>query len=102
WTRPLSNDASLRLQAYYDHTERDQPGAIHERLNTFDAELQHDFRVASRHHLLWGAGYRSQPDRVENLGPALAFIPADRTLELASAFAQDDIRLHENVNLIVG
>jgi iron complex outermembrane receptor protein len=34
WTRQLQNDSSLRVQLYYDRVERDQPGAILERLDT--------------------------------------------------------------------
>jgi iron complex outermembrane receptor protein len=101
WTRDLGGDRSLRAQLYFDRTERIQPGAIHERLNTIDAEVQHAFPIG-RHELLWGAGYRFQPDRVENLGPALAFIPGDRDLRYAAFFAQDDIRLTETFDLIVG
>lgn len=101
WTRDLGGDRSLRAQAWFDRAERLQPGAIHERLNTFDAEIQHAFPIG-RHELLWGAGYRFQPDRVENLGPALAFLPADRDLRYASLFAQDVITLTGTLDLILG
>lgn len=103
WTRTLDDDQTLRVQAYYDYTERDQPGAIHEVLGTYDIELQHGFRPAAKHNVLWGGGYRYEPDRVENLNPALlAFHPASRILRVANVFAQNDISLEENLLLIVG
>jgi iron complex outermembrane recepter protein len=102
WTKNLKDGQSLRVQGYYDYTEREQPGAIHEVLGTYDIELQHGFHPAARHNVLWGGGYRYQPDRVENLTPALAFHPADRILRAANVFAQNDVTLRENLTLILG
>ena len=102
WTRHLDDEQTLRVQAYYDHTERDQPGAINEVLGTYDIEMQHGFRPAARHNVLWGGGFRYQNDRVENLTPALAFRPASRILRVANVFAQNDITLRENLLLILG
>jgi iron complex outermembrane receptor protein len=102
WTRNLDDGQTLRLQAYYDHTERDQPGSINEVLGTYDIELQHGFHPGAKHNVLWGGGYRYQPDRVTNLGPGFAFRPASRILRVANVFAQNDISLRENLLLILG
>ncbi len=102
WNRELQNGLNLSVQGYFDHTERYQPGAITEQLNTFDIEFQHELIVRARHNLLWGAGARHQADRVKNLSPAFGFRPANRDLDYANVFAQDAIRLHEKLNLIVG
>ena len=103
WLRNLGDDATLRLQAYFDRTERHQPGAINEKLDTFDVEFQHGFRPLTGHALLWGASYRRRNDDVTNLNPAsLAFIPARRRLELASMFIQDDITIRPGLNLTAG
>jgi iron complex outermembrane receptor protein len=102
WTKNLDDGQTLRVQAYYDHTERDQPGAINEVLGTYDIELQHGFRPAEKHNVLWGGGFRYQPDRVENLTPALALHPASRILRVGNVFAQNDISLRENLILTLG
>jgi iron complex outermembrane recepter protein len=96
--RQLARGPSLRLQAYYDHTRRDQPGAVQDFLDTYDVELQSEFN-AGRHSMTLGAGYRYQPDDVENLTPALAFIPADRDLRHADVFAEDQVALGHRVRL---
>ncbi|HET9252486.1 MAG TPA: TonB-dependent receptor [Candidatus Eisenbacteria bacterium] len=102
WTRDLENGQKLRVQAYYDHTERDQPGAINEVLGTYDIELQHGFHPTARQNVVWGGGFRYQSDRVENLSPALAFRPASRILRVGNVFAQDDIAIREDLLLILG
>lgn len=103
WVRERDQNSSQRLQAYIDHTERDQPGAIRERLNTFDLEYQKGLRPFERHDVLWGAGYRLQSDHVENLSvPALAFIPADRELHFGNLFVQDNVSLAPRLGLIAG
>ena len=102
WTKNLDDDQTLRVQAYYDYSERDQPGAINEVLGTYDIELQHGFRPAKKHNVLWGGGFRYQNDRVENRTPALAFRPASRILRAGSVFAQNDVSLRENLILTLG
>jgi iron complex outermembrane receptor protein len=102
WVRQSGNGPALQVQAYYDRTTRDQPGAVKDELNTFDLELQHGVRPFPRHDVVWGAGYRLQPDRVVNLGPLLAFDPPNRTLAIASVFAEDDIELLERLALTAG
>ena len=102
WTRTLDEGQTLRVQGYYDHTERDQPGAINEVLGTYDIEMQHGFQPGDRHNVLWGGGFRYQNDRVENLTPALAFHPASRVLRVANVFAQNDVTIREDLLLILG
>src|SRR5688572_21838716 len=102
WSRQLGDGSDIRLQAYFDRVERDQPGAIREVLDTFDVELVHGFQPAQNHRLLWGAGFRYAPDRVENLGPALAFLPGNRTVRRANVFAQDDFQLRPDLTLTAG
>jgi iron complex outermembrane recepter protein len=103
WARFLGADSGFVLQAYFDRTERDQPGAIREKLDTYDIEFQHDFVPLARHRLIWGGGVRHAHDRLENLNPAvLAFVPASRTLDWANLFAQDEIELGAELSAILG
>ena len=101
WNRQLAENSSVRVQAYYDRTERTQPGAFAEHLDIFDLEFQHALRPAASHNLLWGGGYRYAFDRVDN-SAALAFLPADRNLRWANVFVQDEIALAPDLDLTLG
>jgi iron complex outermembrane receptor protein len=101
WSRRFSDDSALRVQAFYDHTERDQPGSFEEILDTVDLELQHQFRAFERHRIDWGGGYRHSRDRTAT-ALAFAFRPADRDLAWSNVFAQDQIALRRDLDLIVG
>jgi iron complex outermembrane receptor protein len=89
WTRSLAPDSSLTVQAYFDRTHRLIPTVFEEHRNTFDIEFQHQFRYG-QHDIVYGANYRISSDEIGNLGPTLAFLPDERTLHLASAYAQDE------------
>ena len=89
------------LQMYWDHTERDQPLAFHEHLDTLDLQLQHSARLGQRQHLVWGGGYRLGHDRVEN-GAAFGFLPGTLNLHWANLFAQDEISLRDDLRLTAG
>ena len=103
WVRDLGRDASLKLQAYWDRSERRQPGAIHEKLDTFDVEIQHGFKPLPNHALLWGFGYRRHDDRVTNVNPAaFGFLPPKRRLNLINVFVQDEYTVAPGLNLIAG
>ena len=102
WTKAGANGSQLHLQAYYDRTERTQPGSIREMLDTYDLELHYGFDATRAHRVLVGAGYRYQRDDLENLTPAFAFIPASRNLTRGYVFAQDEIALSPTLALTLG
>jgi iron complex outermembrane receptor protein len=99
--RTLADGSSATVQLYWDHTERDQPGAFVEHLDTFDLQLQHALRLGGNHHIVWGGGYRLGHDRVDN-GPAFGFLPGTENLHWANLFAQDEIALLDNLRLTAG
>ena len=45
FTRQLADGSRLRIQAYYDHTDREHPGTFGETLDIFDLEAQHGEEV---------------------------------------------------------
>jgi iron complex outermembrane recepter protein len=92
WTRELSEGSDLQLQLYYDRTWRDFGNGFTEGLSTWDLDAQHRFQIGRRQEIIWGLGARLMDHRTENL-PALAFLPAHRTLQLYSGFVQDEITL---------
>ncbi len=101
WNRDLAEGGQLRVQAYFDHTERDIPGNFAEHLNIFDVEFQHSLRAIGAHTVIWGGGYRYGDDRVTN-SAVVAFLPADRGLRWSNVFAQDEIALEGNLRLSLG
>jgi iron complex outermembrane receptor protein len=94
WSRRFSEVSSLDLQIYWDRTHRRVPTQFEEDRDTWDVDLQHrlPFGAGGRHDLVWGLGYRSSTDDVEN-SPVLAWVPDHRTQELFTAFVQDEISL---------
>ncbi|HVZ42591.1 MAG TPA: TonB-dependent receptor [Ramlibacter sp.] len=102
-TRDLGSAGRVQLQAYFDHTGRDQPGAVHDALDTFDIDLQHLWQPRPGHQFLWGAGWRAEDDRLTNLAPAvLSLLPPDRREQLWNVFAQDEVELRDRLRVTMG
>jgi iron complex outermembrane receptor protein len=101
WNQRLSDGSNLRVQGYYDRTERNQPGTFREELDVFDLELQHTLKRLGQHTVIWGGGYRYARDQVGN-SALLAFLPAERNLNWWNAFVQDEIALRSDLGLTVG
>lgn len=100
-TRKLAGGQELSAQVYLDHTERKQPRAFVEHLDTVDVQLQSALVLAERHRLVIGAGYRLASDRLQN-GAGFAFLPADEKLHWGNVFVQDEIDLSGSLRLIAG
>ena len=101
WNRDLQNGSSLQVQVFYDHTERKYPGIFSETLDTYDIDLQHQILVGGKHNIVWGGGYRSSRDDVDN-GALLAFLPEKTSLNWTNLFVQDEVILSERLRLTVG
>jgi iron complex outermembrane receptor protein len=99
--KTFEGGSTATLQAYWDHTERDQPLAFVEHLDTLDLQLQHSVGLGENHRLVWGGGYRWGHDRVQN-GPAFGFLPGTMNLHWANLFAQDEVALSEKLRLTAG
>lgn len=97
----LSSGSTFTLQAYIDHTTRDQPTAFAQEMNTFDIELQHELALGSHQNIVWGTGYRYITDRIDN-DQNFAFLPADVNMSWKNIFIQDEISLADNVKLTLG
>ncbi len=103
WSRELPSGSRAQLQAYFDRSERDQPGALRDTMDTWELEYQQLSQPLTGHELIWGGGVRLQHDRVNNTNPAvLSLIPADRKLNLFNVFAQDEIALRQDLKLTLG
>ena len=102
WQRQWNHQTAIRIQAYYDLVERNQPGAINDKLHTWDLDAQYEFPLGRAHQFLVGMGARYMRDDLQNLGPALAFVPASRNLQRRHVFVQDGIGLSDTVDLTLG
>lgn len=102
WHHLLEGGSDLSLQFYYDHTSRD-PAALRERRDTYDMDLQQRFAWSGRHELTWGMAYRQTIDETSTTRFLTGFTPASKTLNLFSAFVQDEsVWLGDRLHLIVG
>ncbi|WP_165390740.1 TonB-dependent receptor plug domain-containing protein [Pseudoduganella lutea] len=105
FTRRLSDDSNVRLQVVLDHTERNQPNAIFERLDTVELEAQHSLRVATDsampHKVTWGATYRHSRDRITT-GRTQVYLPNDLTMHWGGLFAQDEVALRDDLRFTAG
>jgi iron complex outermembrane receptor protein len=107
WSRELSPDSSLEVQAYYDETARDDPLSFDDRIDQFDIEFQHSFRVLQNNNILWGGGYRyAFDDTNTHFGPQNilpeSFVPAKQSLDWSNLFLQDEIALNAALTLTLG
>ncbi len=101
WTRTLSENSEIKLQSYYDHTERES-NLPSERRDTFDIEGQHSFTWRNWNRVVWGLGYRITTDKIRG-DFAQSFSPSERTLNLFNSFLQDEILLVEDrLHLTIG
>ncbi len=107
WTQQLADGSNFELQSYYDQTERDDPLTYRDQAATFDIQLQHGMRLGAAQRVLWGAGYRVAQSNTQthfNSPNVLVqvFMPADRRLEWANLFVQDEITLSPAVSVTLG
>jgi len=102
WKQEFSAESDMTLQIYYDRTRRDTEGVLTEDRDTFDVDWQHHWRLSDRHFWVWGMGYRMSMDRLD--GSFLtSFADEERTSQLISFFAQDEIELiRDRLHAVLG
>lgn len=99
WSRDFTNGSSVRLQAYHDHSKRDDIVLFRPDAHIYDIEFQHGMALGV-HDLVWGAGYRYAHDEVDP-GYHTVF-PSRRRLDWENVFVQDEIALKRTVALTAG
>jgi iron complex outermembrane recepter protein len=92
WQHDTPGGRGLRVQAYYDRTDR---SAVHfgEVRDTVDVDVLHHFPLGRRHHLSWGVGARRSAADFVQKHQTLTFDRPRRVNQVASIFAQDEIML---------
>lgn len=107
WNEQLSDGSNFHLQAYYDHTERDDPLTYKDQADIFDLEFQHAFSLGGKHSVLWGGGYRyargDTQTHFNSVNPLpQVFMPASRNLQWGNLFVQDEVSLNPDLSLTLG
>jgi iron complex outermembrane receptor protein len=100
WNRELSTGSHLQLQAYVDHSRRDENVLFQPESDLYDVELQHSL-ARGAHQVIWGAGYRHARDEVED-GILVGFRPTSRNLNWVNTYVQDSVRLRDALELRAG
>jgi len=89
WEQPTAAGGSMRVQAYYDRSDRIHEGSFGEKLDIADLDVQYGWKPHPAHMLVVGGGYRASRDRIDDT-PVLGFDPADTSQQWANLFAQDE------------
>jgi iron complex outermembrane receptor protein len=92
WERALSPDSGFQIQVYGDRVLRKIPGLFAVRTDTLDVDVQGHLSLGTRNALVWGGGYRSMDDHMQN-SATVAVLPAHQILGLGNIFLQDTIGL---------
>jgi iron complex outermembrane receptor protein len=100
WTRRFDDGSDIRVQTYFDHTDRDDFVVFGPEADIFDLEIQHALPFG-RHKLLWGGGYRRARDDVDD-GLLFGFRPTSRELDWSNLFAQAEFALPRRLTLTLG
>jgi iron complex outermembrane receptor protein len=89
WEQPTDAGGTMRVQAYYDRSDRVHEGTFGEKLDIADLDVQYGWKAFEAHNVVVGGGYRVSRDRIDTT-PGLGFDPADTNQQWANLFAQDE------------
>jgi iron complex outermembrane recepter protein len=102
WQRRLAPESEIAVQSYYRREYRNVDRQLTHHLDTVDVDFQHAARVAGRHQVIWGGGFRHNHDRTYG-SAGVFFDPVARTHLVFSLFAQDEFTLvPDRLNLTAG
>lgn len=100
WSKQ-QDTGTLKVQSYFDYAQRRDPIFLDDKRFTFDIESQYNLTQIGRHDLTFGGGYRYTVDD-EKGSTNLSFTPSSRSNNLFNVFAQDKIRIFDNLHFIAG
>ena len=100
WKRTLEDGGEVKVQAYFDHTKREDALFFGPEADVYDLDFQHTL-PGEKHQVLWGGGYRYAHDDIEP-GLATVFVPASRGLTWGNLFVQDQIALTKSLDATLG
>ena len=89
WSALLGTESDYQIQAYFDHSQREEY-PVAERRRTLDVDIQLRHYRWARHDLVWGAGYRLTHGAFTTA--STSDLPSGSET-LVSGFAQDEISM---------
>ena len=101
FARQLTPDSELEINASWLHEDLDVAFLGREKQDIVDIELQHRLRLAERHDLTWGIGYRRFEDDIAD-GLVTRVDPPSESLDYFGLYAQGDTPLREDLRLTLG
>ena len=105
WSRRGEQGSLLRVQAYFDHSRRDDAVLYRPEVDIADLELQHSLQLNTAalgtHKVVWGGGHRRAKDNIQP-GLFFGFHPDQRTMQWSNVFVQDEIALGPRLDLTLG
>ena len=102
WRKNISAKSDMYVQGYWWHDHRIGSNFGEDR-DTFDIDFLHRFWMGDRNQISWGLGARVSPSKVKMTVPTITFNPAQQTDWIATAYAEDNLRLvPDKLALIVG
>ena len=90
WRRTFTPERDVTVQGSWDRSYR-LGSDFGEQRSTLDVDLVHRWRLGRRQQLVWGAGARTSPGRTVETASFSRFTPAERRLNLFTAFVQDSL-----------
>ena len=100
WSRELDSSMKADLQAYVDHSRREEVVLFGPRSTIYDLEAQLGGRGGA-HQWVAGFGHRVGLDSVTP-GAISAILPVSRTLHWSNLFLQDEYAITGNLDLTAG
>jgi iron complex outermembrane receptor protein len=100
WHHRFDDGSSLQVLTYYDSATRSVNSGSAFTVDTYDIEVQHNFKIAGWNNIVWGAGERNFNYVFQNT--ALALEPPSQRLNLANLYGQDTISLSHTLKVTVG
>ncbi len=102
WVHGTAAGGLLEATAYYARDYRTITSGIKDSLQVYNLDLQYALASRGRHRVVVGAGYRQNRDNFRG-GFRTSFLdPASRATRLGNLFAQDEIRLRDDLILTLG
>jgi iron complex outermembrane recepter protein len=101
WSRRFDDGSDLSVQGYVDRADRNDLVTFHDKMLISDVEAQYGTSIGQSQKVTFGAGYRWARDETDKT-LLVTFIPAQRDLRWANAFAQDTIQLSERLQFTAG
>jgi iron complex outermembrane receptor protein len=100
WNRRMDGGSEMRMQAYYDRTERHDLNFSEDR-DTLDLDFVH-LLTLGRQRLTWGLGARWSRGDTDEVLNTVVFAPETATDRLYSGFLQDEFAFGSRWGLTLG